>query len=67
MKRRNFLYSVSCGLSGAGLSSIFHLDANAKYVPAVNPVGKIQRFGDGRDWFFEKRLKQYPLIIYTII
>jgi hypothetical protein len=61
MKRRYFLYSVGCGLSSVGVSSGLLLTGFSENAPVVNSAGKIKRFGDGRDWFFEKR---YGLFIH---
>jgi len=59
MKRRNFLYSVGCGVSGLGISSVFPLNARIEETALNNSYDKIHRFGDGRDWFFKKRFGMF--------
>ena len=59
MKRRNFLYSISYGLSGLGISSVLPLNAQVEKIPVFNPTDTVPRFGDGRDWFFKKRFGMF--------
>jgi alpha-L-fucosidase len=55
MKRLHFIRSISFGAMGAGLSNIFP-GANVDKNPLMtNLLLQSKKFGDGRDWFFEKR------------
>lgn len=59
MKRRNFLHSITYGSLGAGLLPVYP----NRVFPGERLSGhgdqKIKRFGDGRDWFFEKRFGMF--------
>lgn len=59
MKRQSFLYLIGGGLAGAGISSVLPLKAFSGEPPFVSLSGKPHRFGDGRDWFFEKRFGMF--------
>ena len=63
MKRRTFLQSVGYGLPAIALSSSIRPDTFIDNTPG-NPESIIKprqpkRFGDGRDWFFEKRFGMF--------
>ena len=59
MKRKEFLASIG-GLSGLGLSALLPVHNEIEEIfteqnQEIKAAGWIKRFGDGRDWFFEKR------------
>jgi alpha-L-fucosidase len=55
MKRRNFLQTFACGSFGAGISSLYPLNTFGEKTSEINLVSEQPKFGDGRDWFFEKK------------
>lgn len=55
MKRRNFLQSISYSSLAVGIASTYPKNTLAKEKSDNNFMVKPKRFGDGRDWFFEKR------------
>jgi alpha-L-fucosidase len=59
MKRRNFIKAVSAGILASGLSPfVTPLFAGSALAPAISD-SDIPRFGDGRDWIFEKRFGMF--------
>jgi alpha-L-fucosidase len=54
MKRRELLKSASI-LAATPLLNPFSEFATSRQNNPQNALGRIKRFGDGRDWFFEKR------------
>jgi alpha-L-fucosidase len=54
MKRRDFLRSAA---GAAALPSIASMSPAAE--PKAAPPGRVARFGDARDWFFEKRFGMF--------
>lgn len=59
MKRRDFLQSVACVSTGAGVYPIYLLNISGEKTTENKLVTDPQRFGDGRDWFFEKRFGMF--------
>src|SRR3954469_5120851 len=56
MDRRTFLRTTTGLAAASGLPGLSGPAAGAGESGASEPVpGSIHRFGDGRDWFFEKR------------
>jgi alpha-L-fucosidase len=56
MKRRNFIQLSAAGSLAAGFSPLITSGRQVSAQPMNLPTNtKINRFGDGRDWFFEKR------------
>lgn len=56
MKRRNFIQLSAAGSLAAGFSPVFSSGREVSSQPMeLSTNAKINRFGDGRDWFFEKR------------
>jgi len=55
MKRRNFLKSISYSSLAGGILSTYPNNTFAKKKSENSIMVKTKRFGDGRDWFFEKR------------
>ena len=63
MNRRTFLKASSCLLAASQIPTPFHTSAASNGVPAPESAGPklAPRFGDGRDWWFEKR---YGLFVH---
>lgn len=59
MKRRNFLQTIAYSSLSAGVTSALPLNACSKDKHQNNSTKKSKRFGDGRDWFFEKRFGMF--------
>ena len=57
MKRRLFLKTAAAAAATPSFTPLFGAEASAKG-PATAPK-RIERFGDGRDWFFEKRFGMF--------
>lgn len=55
MKRRNFLHTITYSSLGAGIASSYPVSAFADKTVEINQAANLKRFGDGRDWFLEKR------------
>jgi alpha-L-fucosidase len=55
MKRRNFLQTLAYSSLAAGAVSVIPNHARSANGFTKNRAAKPHRFGDGRDWFFEKR------------
>ena len=55
MKRRNFVQSISYSSLAVGIASTYPKNAMAEKNSENSFIVKPNRFGDGRDWFFEKR------------
>jgi alpha-L-fucosidase len=49
------LQRVTYSTLGAGITSVLHQHAFAEEAPVNTRAVNVKRFGDGRDWFFEKR------------
>ena len=58
MERRNFLQTIAYGSLGAGISSVIPVETFAEKLSEKRPI-PINRFGDGRDWFFERRFGMF--------
>lgn len=59
MKRRHFLQTMASGALAASIGSLAENVYGTASVPHSRPDGGIKRFGDGRDWFFEKRFGMF--------
>ncbi|MBM3890332.1 MAG: hypothetical protein FJ388_14555, partial [Verrucomicrobia bacterium] len=61
MKRRSFLQLITGGALAAGLNPVISAVAAESGKPAAKAVTpkRPKRFGDGRDWFFEKRFGMF--------
>ncbi|NPA37642.1 MAG: glycoside hydrolase [Chlorobi bacterium] len=60
MKRRDFI-SIAALMSSGTLFGMNRIPGNFSFSPPVSTGGidYIKRFGDGRDWFFEKRFGMF--------
>lgn len=61
MERRNFLQQITYGSLGAGLLASGPVKAFPGNTLERTTDGKLKRFGNSRDWFFEKR---YGLFVH---
>ena len=60
MNRRSFIMTGAGALAASGLAPLAVQAAKAKTEPKTAATFKpIKRFGDGRDWFFEKRFGMF--------
>jgi alpha-L-fucosidase len=59
MKRRNFLHTLAYSSLVAGTGSSFKISTSTENKVSQNISGEIKYFGDGRDWFFEKRFGMF--------
>ena len=59
MKRRNFLQTIAYSSMGAGISYSHPVNVFAQKTSQLKPSGTLKRFGDGRDWFFDKRFGMF--------
>lgn len=60
MQRRNFIQLAAGASLAAGLNPLLGSAGNsASLLYADNTGTKVRRFGDGRDWFFEKRFGMF--------
>jgi alpha-L-fucosidase len=62
MKRRNFFQTATSGIVATAFAPLVRGGGSEFINPSslpVLPVEKVKRFGDGRDWFFEKRFGMF--------
>jgi alpha-L-fucosidase len=59
MKRRNFIQAMAYGSLAAGTVSAIPVIDCSESSMYRHSDGKLYRFGDGRDWFFEKRFGMF--------
>jgi alpha-L-fucosidase len=59
MKRRNFLQTMAYGSLASGSVSAIPMIDYSESSMYKHSGGKLHRFGDGRDWFFEKRFGMF--------
>ena len=59
MKRRNFLQTIAYSSLGACIPSVYPIKTFDENPSELKPASILKRFGDGRDWFFEKRFDMF--------
>jgi alpha-L-fucosidase len=59
MKRRNFIQTAASSIVATAFAPLVRGSDMEFLNPLPLQTGKIKRFGDGRDWFFEKRFGMF--------